>query len=305
MIPPAGPHGGDGPAVARAFGLDPATILDLSASLNPFAPDVTVLAARHLAALRHYPDHRDGAGLLAAAIGVVPDRLVLTNGGSEAIALVAAELGGDVGAEPEFALHPRGVGGPVWRSDPHNPTGLLAGASVHADVWDEAFYPLATGRWSAHRAGVVVGSLTKLFACPGLRLGYIVSDDTERFARHQPHWPINSLAVALLPELLDLTDLHAWRDNVGDALAALVAVLARHGIPTEPSDAPWVLAHSPGLRHRLAPLGVVVRDCTSFGLPAHVRIAVPDEAGLARLDDALQRVIPADHSAVLIPETLR
>lgn len=305
MIPPVGSHGGDGPAIARALGVDPTTIIDLSASLNPFAPDVTVLAARHLSALRHYPDHRDSARLLADAIGVAPDRLVLTNGGSEAIALVAAELGGHVSAEPEFALHPRGDGGPAWRSDPHNPTGLLAGASAHADVWDEAFYPLATGRWSAHRDGVVVGSLTKVFACPGLRLGYIVADNTERFARHQPHWPINSLAVALLPELLDLTDLRAWGATVAAARAELVAVLARHGIPAEPSDAPWVLAHSPGLRDRLAPLGVVVRDCTSFGLPAHVRIAVPDDTGLARLDEALQRLLPADHAAVSIFGTLR
>jgi hypothetical protein len=30
-----------------------------------------------------------------------------------------------------------------------------------------------------------------------------------------------------------------------------------------------------------------VRDCTSFGLPDHVRIAVPDAEGLERLDRAL------------------
>ena len=73
---------------------------------------------------------------------VDPDRLLLTNGGAEAIALVGAELGGRV-EEPDFALYPRG-GGPLWRSNPHNPTGRLARGP--ADVWDEAFYPLATGR---------------------------------------------------------------------------------------------------------------------------------------------------------------
>jgi histidinol-phosphate/aromatic aminotransferase/cobyric acid decarboxylase-like protein len=299
MIPAAGRHGGDGPAVARALGLDPMEVLDLSASLNPVAPDITVLAARHLTALRHYPDHRDAARLLADALEVAPDRLVLTNGGSEAIALVAAELGGQVAAEPEFGLHPRGHGGPVWRSDPHNPSGLLAGPADRADVWDEAFYPLATGRWSARRPGVVVGSLTKVFACPGLRLGYIVADDAGRFARRQPHWPINGLAVALLPELLAAAELSAWRARLAGARAQLVAGLARHGITTEPSDAPWVLARAPGLRDRLAPLGVVVRDCTSFGLPDHVRIAVPDDDGLARLDHALQRVMDAEGTSLL------
>ena len=44
---------------------------------------------------------------------------------------------------------------------------------------------------------------------------------------------------------------------------------------------------APGLREHLAPRGVVVRDCASFGLPDHVRIAVPDDAGRARLEEAL------------------
>ena len=59
--PPApGPHGGDGARIARALGLDPDSLLDLSASLNPVAPDIVTLAARHLGSLRHYPDAARG-----------------------------------------------------------------------------------------------------------------------------------------------------------------------------------------------------------------------------------------------------
>ena len=43
----------------------------------------------------------------------------------------------------------------------------------------------------------------------------------------------------------------------------------------------------PGLRDRLAPYGILVRDCASFGLPDHARIAVPGDAGLARLEEVL------------------
>ena len=39
-----------------------------------------------------------------------------------------------------------------------------------------------------------------------------------------------------------------------------------------------------GLREALARQAVVVRDCSSFGLADHVRVAVPDAAGLERLD---------------------
>ena len=64
-------------------------------------------------------------------------------------------------------------------------------------------------------------------------------------------------------------------------------MLRAHGYEPQPSDAPWVLVDAPGLRAQLAPRGIIVRDCTSFGLPTMVRIAVPDDRGLQRLDQEL------------------
>ena len=90
-VPPPGPHGGDGHAVAAALGVDPSSVLDLSVSLNPFAPDVRALALGHLDALTGYPDPDRATRALATAIGVDAGRVVLTNGGSEAIALVGRE----------------------------------------------------------------------------------------------------------------------------------------------------------------------------------------------------------------------
>ena len=225
--------------------------------------------------------------MLAEAIGVDSQRLLLTNGGSEAISLVDREIGGRVWTEPEFGLHPRNPDGPVWRSDPHNPSGRLADPHDAADVWDEAFYPLATGQWTAGRAGIVVGSLTKVFAAPGLRLGYVIADDVERFARHQPQWSVNSLAVSVLPELLDLADLPAWSEAIATARKELAELFRRRGFAVEAADAPWVLIQAPGLRERLAPHGVVVRDCASFGMPEYARVGVPDSDGLARLESAM------------------
>ena len=292
-----GRHGGDGPAVARALGLDPGSLLDLSQNLNPFAPDVAGLAARHLDELRHYPDPAAATRLLAEAMGVDPARLALTNGAAEAIDLVAGEIGGRVLSEPEFGLYPRGDSGPVWRSDPHSPSGRLAGAGEVADVWDEAFYPLATGRWTAGRSGTVVGSLTKTFACPGLRLGYLIADDVERFVRRQPRWSVGSLALALLADLLGRADLADWAAAVATARRDLVELLESRGFEVEASDAPWVLVHAPVLRESLAPHGVLVRDCASFGLDGMARIAVPDAAGLQRLAAALEAAGDADRTA--------
>jgi histidinol-phosphate/aromatic aminotransferase/cobyric acid decarboxylase-like protein len=292
VIPAAGPHGGDGEAVARGLGLDPASMLDLSASLNPFAPPLAPLLARHADAAARYPDPTRATAAMATALGVDPARLLLTNGGSEAIALVARALGGRVAAEPEFALHPRGPSGPVWRSDPHNPTGALAPPDARADVWDEAFYPLATGRWTAGRRRIVVGSLTKVFACPGLRLGYVLADDVDRFRAEQPAWPVSTLALAVLEDLLAEAELARWAQRLAAQRDELGRVLAKHGLDAAPSDAPWLLVDAPGLRERLAPHGVLVRDCASFGLAGVARVAVPDDDGLARLAGALERSAP-------------
>jgi histidinol-phosphate/aromatic aminotransferase/cobyric acid decarboxylase-like protein len=303
--------------VAASLGLDPAQVLDLSLSLNPFAPDPTPVVRRHLAGgvLGRYPgraEHEAATTELAAVLGVDPRRVLLTNGGAEAIALVAGELGRGWVDEPDFSLYWRHIAvrdptGPRFRSDPHNPSGRLAPAGARAEVWDEAFYPLATGAWSAPGRwsdSVVLGSLTKVLACPGLRIGYVVVPDDggaglgvpglmERLARRQPAWSVGPLALAALPELLASADLSKWARALTEARQELLTVLGAHGLAPLASDANFVLVPGvPGLRVALAHQGVVVRDCASFGLPDHVRIAVPDGTGLARLDGALTRCAP-------------
>ena len=82
------------------------------------------------------------------------------------------------------------------------------------------------------------------------------------------------------PSSSSAVDLPAWRDGIARPPGrGLVGVLAAYGLATRPSDANWVLVDAPGLREALAPHGVVVRDCASFGLPGLTRIAVPDERG--------------------------
>lgn len=297
-LPAPGPHGDDAARVAAALGRSLAGVLDLATSLNPVAPDVTRHLARSLDALRRYPDAEAATGALAAAMAVPESNLLLTNGGAEAIALVAVELGtGDV-LEPEFSLYRRHLsrvvpGAGRWRSNPHNPTGRLAPAADRAAVWDEAFYPLATGQWTrgdAAEGSIVLGSLTKLFACPGLRLGYVISDEVfiKRLAERQARWSVGSLACAVLPLLLETVDLITWARQVAELRGALVDLLEEAGLHAEASDANFVLVRRAiGLRERLAAQGVVVRDCSSFGLPAAARIAVPDERGLEQLAASL------------------
>lgn len=298
-VPAPGSHGGDGAALAKALGIPVEEVLDLSASLNPVAPDKRQILQKHLDAVGRYPDPTDATAALARAMGVEPELLVLTNGGAEAIALVATELPRGWVEEPEFALYKRHLsevepGSPVWRSNPHNPSGLLAPAEASASVWDEAFWQLATGSWTrgdAASGSVVLGSLTKLLACPGLRIGYAVCPDealAHRIRARQPQWSLNGIAASALPDLLESVDLQRWSRQVAALRDELAVLLEGAGLEPYPSDANWLLVHAPELREQLARRAILIRDCASFGMPGTMRIAVPSSSGLERLEAALR-----------------
>ncbi len=287
-------HGGNGARLAAELGIDPASVLDLSASLCPVAPDPAPTLQRHLGAVGRYPDPERATAALAEAMGVQAQHLLLTNGGAEAIALAGAVLGGTV-EEPDFSLYPR-TGGPLWRSNPNNPLGTFAPPGAKAGVWDEAFWPLAAGTWTRGdylEGSVVVGSLTKLLACPGLRLGYVLCADDAlmgQIRRRQPEWSVNGLAADALEDLMRPVDLPAWSSQTAALRDQLADLLGSHGLSVRAGHGPWVLVDGPGpLRANLLADGIVVRDCASFGMGGTVRIAVPRPDELRRLERALRR----------------
>ena len=285
LLPP-GPHGGDASRLADALGVAVDEVLDLSASLNPLAPDSRAVLAAALDALGRYPDDTTATCALADAMGVDPDRLVLTNGGAEAIALVAQWRPRGWADPFEFSLYRRHLAqldadGPRWRSDPHNPTGQLLACHEGSAVRDEAFYLLATGAWTRGDPGTtVVGSLTKAWALPGLRIGYVLAADAadaEGIRSRRPRWSVNGLVCAALPALLELADPDGWCRGIRELRTRLVALLAEHDLRALPSDANYVwVPEAAGLRDRLLPHGVLVRDGAGFGRPGAARVAVPD-----------------------------
>ena len=296
---PSGPHGGDGARLAESLGVEPSLVLDLSASLNPVSPPVTDLVVQHADAVTRYPDPQPATAAVAEMLDVSVDRLILTNGGAEAIALVAAANPTGWVTEPEFSLYRRHLqdiraGGLRWRSNPNNPTGLLADADAQADVWDEAFYVLATGRWTRGDADTWrLGSLTKAFACPGLRIGFVIlpeGEDRAAFEASVPRWTLNGLAAAALPTLVTRADPDTWHRRIADLRSDLVDILGGADLQADPSDANYVLVRDCGdLRERLARRAILVRDTSSFGFPG-VRIAVPDDDGMRRLATTLEEI---------------
>ena len=216
-----------------------------------------------------------------------------------------------------FTLGPR----LCWLCSPGNPTGAALPAALVAAlvkdhpatlfVLDEAYCDLLPGRqWTPAQltpAGaprgassnlVVLRSMTKYWGLAGLRLGYVVAAPAEAAALRAaaPPWSVNACAQAAgVAALADL----AHHDEAVALLVAerdrLVAGLRGLGWITEPTAAGFFLIHAgeaPAARRSLLARGCLVRDCTSFGLPRHVRVSPrrPDQND--RLLDAFSSLEP-------------
>lgn len=292
-------HGGGARFLEQALGFGYGEILDLSASMNPVASDFSSILKRHLDSLGSYPETYLAREALADAISVPADRLLLTSGGAEAIALVSQVVQSGWVVDPEFSLYRRHIkyidpNGPWWASNPNNPTGALLGIDQTPEVVDEAFYPLATGQWSRRdfeRGSFVVGSLTKLFSLPGLRIGYVIAPDADScriLSQIQPRWSVNSLAGAVLPELLKAIDLVDTSMKISLLRSELAGVLSNYGLEVFDSKANYLFVpEAADLFDRLLAGGILVRETESFGLPGGVRIAVPGMREIAAVEQAL------------------
>jgi histidinol-phosphate aminotransferase len=196
--------------------------------------------------------------------------------------------------------------------NPNNPTGWLLDASTvrqlaaaHTHgllVVDEAYLPFVPG---AHELAaetnalplVLVRSLTKLHGLAGLRLGYVVASGEVSQALHsvRPPWSVNVAAQAAgIAALRDERHLSHSRAVVAEGRRVLLAGLARLGVPVVAGPTSFMLLRtgdSPDMRQRLLRLGVCVRDCTSFGLPEHVRVGIRTPADNDILLHAVEHVL--------------
>ncbi len=324
-------HGGD-----VWQGHAPEDYLDFSANLNPDGPPAWARAAmaEGLARAAYYPDLRAGAALagLSAHLGLPEACILPTAGGIEAAALAAKLPGPHAVAQPTFQEYGRlcgahrdidraalaeyvpAPGENLWLCNPNNPTGdalprealsdLLARMEAAGGrlVVDEAFIHYCPARgvaaWAADRpALVVLGSLTKVLAVPGIRLGYLVAhpDVLRPLADALPPWRLNCVADALAAALPGREESFAEiRARNASRRASFAAALAALGARVHPSEANFLLCDfgrdmGPVIE-ALRARRILLRPCHMFpGLTNRcVRLCVRTEAENARLVEALK-----------------
>jgi threonine-phosphate decarboxylase len=148
---------------------------------------------------------------------------------------------------------------------------------------------------------VALHSLTKFFCCPGVRLGYALSDSAalEALRAHQPPWMVTDFSGSVGARLIGRIDafrerlpaLRAWREQMMEDLAATGVFRAGHIL----AGVSFVSARlregldAADARDRIAGRGVLVRACDAIpGMPpGFIRMQVRPPEELAPLYRAL------------------
>jgi histidinol-phosphate/aromatic aminotransferase/cobyric acid decarboxylase-like protein/adenosyl cobinamide kinase/adenosyl cobinamide phosphate guanylyltransferase len=201
------------------------------------------------------------------------------------------------------------VGNPVAASGTLDPAAAVLalrrrGRTV---VVDEAFMDMVPGEpgslvRDAPGDVVVVRSLTKSFAVPGLRAGYAVAAPSlaERLRAVRPPWSVNALALAAMAAAAQRPDafaaaaerVAAEREDLEGRLRGIARVRLW------PASANYCLVEvpdGPRVAAALREAGIAVRPAASFpGLgPEHLRITARGPTENARLAEALSEAVAA------------
>lgn len=258
---------------------------------------------------------------IARQEGVEPENLLVTNGATEAMYLIAAANAGKVSAitAPSFAeyadacrLHSHTVihvGSPfdsprqadlIWICNPNNPTGehydvarldrLIDSRPDSLHVIDAAYadYTLLP----THSAADVVSrpnilllrSLTKRFAVPGLRIGYVTGhrETVDMLRARRMPWSVNALAIEAAGYLLDhQEDYPIDAEGLHREALFISHALSHEGLKVTPTSCNFILCELPGgtaaslKEYLVTHHGILIRDASNFtGLSErHFRVA--------------------------------
>lgn len=212
----------------------------------------------------------------------------------------------------------------IFLCNPNNPTGTLLETPDLVEVvaalplegsllvMDEAFLDFVTDkkrlslvREAAQNPWVMVlGSLTKFFALPGLRLGYLVGPPAtvRQLAAYLPPWNINTLAQAAgVLALQDREYIQRSREYLAQTRIRFFQALQNlAGITVRPPTANFIFCRlnpaapsAPQLATQLGRRGFLIRDCSNYrGLDDRCfRLAVRREEENTALVSALGEIL--------------
>jgi len=197
----------------------------------------------------------------------------------------------------------------IFLCHPNNPTShhyrnleeLLEGeALVFMDEAYVEFSPLESqeGLVESYPNLFILRSLTKFYSLAGLRLGYALSSlgNVSAIEKIQPPWNVNSLAMEAGKAALGD---EGYRKKSRELILGEREFLKRGfssigGVEFLPSYSNFFLLNlsfpSKEAKTRLLEKGILVRDCSSFGLEKSIRVCIREREDNVKLLEALEEV---------------
>ena len=268
----------------------------------------------HIDSIRSYPEpaSMELEQIIAEEYGVRADEVLVTSGATDAIYLIAQAFRDrktyrtfqPTFAEYEdacrmFMYREDSLGNLMWICNPCNPTGEIFSATHIRDLLNKHRYVIVDQSYEGYTKEklmsaaegiripnvIQIHSLTKTYAIPGLRIGYITANTgIIRLLRGYLHpWRISSLAIEAGKFLLEGSSTAV--DNLDEYLRCTqrlrFSLSAIEGIEARPTKTNFILCRlknskAADLKEYLArEKGILIRDASNFrGLyPGHFRVA--------------------------------
>ena len=182
----------------------------------------------------------------------------------------------------------------IFLCNPNNPTGqyvsrvqveqIMSSAQGSLLILDEAYIAFTENGWPSQDmvnlgSLIVLRSMTKDYALAGLRLGYAIAAEPiiTTLKRACPPWNVNTPAqkAGILALNAD-SYLSECTAKIREARDFLIKELELLGLAPLPSQTNFFLVkvgNATAFRQALLKKGILVRDCTSFGLPQYIRLS--------------------------------
>ena len=143
---------------------------------------------------------------------------------------------------------------------------------------------------------ILLRSLTKSYGITGLRLGYSLANPeiTSQINQYIPPWSVNTLAQNAGIHLFSGNNyIQTGKEMIDESKNYLIHALRELGYTVEPSTANFLLfkvTNAQKMRDALISKNIIIRDCTSFGLPQHVRIGIRSISDCEKLIEAIHEI---------------
>ena len=284
--------------------------------------------------VRSYPEPSANSLEIAIAthLGISPANVIATNGATEAIYLIArsfSHLKGYKILYPTFSEYEdackmasmqsvadeskRGI---FWLCNPNNPDGavrpkefitnllrnydiVVADQSYEDYTLEDIFTPAEGLKFSNL---IQIHSMTKKYAVPGLRLGYITANESiiQRLRANSIPWGVNAIAIEIGKYLINergaVEDMRNYLKET-QRLSGLLAEI--DGIIVTPTQTNFILAESKKcsakeLKHYLATQKrMLIRDASNFKelTEGHFRVAAASKEADNMLVEAIKEYL--------------